>query len=308
MIDQLIQSIEKLQNPTVVGLDPRLGFIPEHIKEEAFEKHGKTLQGAANAFYQFNKGIIDEIKDIVPAVKPQVAMYEQYGYEGIKAYIDTIRYAKEQGLIVIGDIKRGDIASTAKAYSDGHIGLVDIEGEQVEVFKEDFITLSPYLGYDSIEPYVKDLNERNKGLFILVKTSNPNSKEIQNLPVEGELLYERVAKLLKVWGKEAMGDLGYSRMGAVVGATHPKDAETIRRILPNTFFLVPGYGAQGATAEDLIPNFNKDGKGAIINSSRGIIAAYKNDKYQKDFDSKDYAKASRQAALDMKKDLQRVMD
>ncbi len=308
MIDQLIGSIEKLQNPTVVGLDPRLGFVPEPIKEEAFEKYGKTLKGASRAFYQFNKEIIDEIKDIVPAVKPQVAMYEQFGYEGIKAYMDTIQYAKDRGLIVIGDVKRGDIASTAKAYSDGHIGLADIEGEKIEVFKEDFITLSPYLGYDSIEPYVKDLNERNKGLFILVKTSNPNSKEIQNLPVEGELLYERVAKLLKTWGEAAMGDLGYSRMGAVVGATHPKDAETIRKILPDTFFLVPGYGAQGATAEDLIPNFNKGGRGAIINSSRGIIAAYKNEKYQKDFEPKDFAKAARAAALDMKIDLQRVMD
>ena len=308
MIDQLIGSIEKLQNPTVVGLDPRLGFIPQHIKEEAFDHHGKTLRGASEAFYRFNREIIDQIKDIVPAVKPQVAMYEQFGYEGIKAYMDTIQYAKDQGLIVIGDVKRGDIASTAKAYSDGHIGQVDIEGEEFEVFKEDFITLSPYLGYDSIEPYVKDLNERNKGLFILVKTSNPNSKEIQNLPVEGELLYERVAKLLKTWGEAAMGELGYSRMGAVVGATHPKDAETIRKILPNTFFLVPGYGAQGATAEDLIPNFNKGGKGAIINSSRGIIAAYKNEQYQKDFEAKDFAKAARAAALDMKKDLQRVMD
>lgn len=308
MIDQLIDSIEKLQNPTVVGLDTRLGFIPGHIKEEAFDHHGKTLKGASKAFYQFNREIIDEIKDIVPAVKPQVAMYEQYGYEGIKAYMDTIEYAKDRGLIVIGDVKRGDIASTAKAYSDGHIGLADVEGEKIEVFKEDFITLSPYLGYDSIEPYVTDLNQRNKGLFILVKTSNPNSKEIQNLTVEGELLYERVAKLLKTWGEAAMGDLGYSRMGAVVGATHPEDAKRVRGILPNTFFLVPGYGAQGATAEDLIPNFNKGGKGAIINSSRGIIAAYKNEKYQKDFDSRDFAKAARAAALDMKKDLQRVMD
>ncbi len=308
MIDQLIRSIEELQNPTVVGLDPRLGFIPEHIKEEAFENHGKTLEGASEAFYRFNKEIIDQIKDVVPAVKPQIAMYEQYGYAGIKAYMDTIQYAKDRGLIVIGDVKRGDIASTAKAYSDGHIGLVDIEGEKIQVFKEDFITLSPYLGYDSIEPYVEDLNQRNKGLFILVKTSNPNSKEIQDLTVEGELLYERVAKLLKTWGEAAMGELGYSRMGAVVGATHPKDAERIRKILPDTFFLVPGYGAQGATAEDLVPNFNKGGRGAIINSSRGIIAAYKNEKYQKDFGPKDFAPAARAAALDMKKDLQRVMD
>ncbi len=308
MIDQLIDSIEKLQNPTVVGLDPRLEFIPGPIREEAFDRYGKTLKGASKAFYQFNKEIIDQVKDIVPAVKPQVAMYEQYGYEGIKAYMDTIEYAKAQGLIVIGDIKRGDIASTAKAYSDGHIGIVNIDGEGLEVFKEDFITLNPYLGYDSIEPYVKNLNERNKGLFILVKTSNPNSKEIQNLPVEGELLYQRVAKLLKTWGEEAMGERGYSRMGAVVGATHPGDAETIRKILPNTFFLVPGYGAQGASAEDLVPNFNKGGRGAIINSSRGIIAAYKNEKYKKDFETKDFAKAAREAALDMKKDLQRVMD
>lgn len=308
MIDELIRSIKMLENPTVVGLDPRLSFVPGLIKEEAFDKYGKTLKGASQAFYRFNKEIIDEIKDIVPAVKPQIAMYEQYGYEGIKAYMDTIQYAKEQGLIVIGDVKRGDIASTAKAYSDGHIGRVDIEGESLEVFKEDFITVNPYLGYDSIEPYVADLNHRNKGLFVLVKTSNPNSKEIQNLPVKGGLLYEQVAKLLKSWGASAMGSLGYSRMGAVVGATHPEDARNIRKILPETFFLVPGYGAQGATAEDLAPNFNKGGTGAIINSSRGIIAAYTKEKYQKDFAEEDFAKASRQAALDMKKDLQRILE
>ncbi len=308
MIDQLIKRIDELNNPTVVGLDPQLKFIPGHIKEKAFEEFGKTPRGAAMSFLEFNQGIIDEIHDLVPAVKPQIAMYEQFGYEGIKAYMETIEYAKKKGLIVIGDVKRGDIASTATAYSHGHIGRVDVEGVAHEVFKEDFITVSPYLGYDSIEPYVPDLERYNKGLFVLVKTSNPNSKEIQNLTIEGELLYEKVAKLLKSWGGKVMGEMGYSRIGAVVGATHPDDAARVRKILPDTFFLVPGYGAQGATAEDLKPNFNPGGKGAIINSSRGIIAAYKKPEYEKNFSGKEFHKAARQAVIDMKQDLQRIMD
>lgn len=308
MIDQLIRRIEETENPTVVGLDPQLSFIPKHLKEEAFEEFGKTPKGAAKSFLAFNRGIIDEVHDLVPAVKPQVAMYEQYGHEGIKAYMETIDYAKKKGLIVIGDIKRGDIASTATAYSKGHIGRVDVEGILHEVYKEDFITVNPYLGYDSIEPYISDMEQYDKGLFVLVKTSNPNSREIQNLVTDGELLYEKVAKLLKGWGERTLGESGYSRMGAVVGATHPDDAARIRQILPHTFFLVPGYGAQGATAEDLKPNFNPGGRGAIVNSSRGIIAAYKKEEYGKEYSEQEYHKAARQAVLDMKKDLQRVME
>lgn len=307
MIDRLIEKIEATNNPTVVGLDPRLGFIPSFIKEKAYEIHGKTPKGAARAFYEFNKAIIDEVYDLIPAVKPQVAMYEQYGSEGIKAYIDTILYAKEKGLIVIGDIKRSDIASTAEAYADGHIGRVKVEDEVYEVYHEDSITLNPYLGYDSIEPYTKHCKEYDKGLFVLVKTSNPNSGEIQDLDLGGEKLYERVGKLVSKWGEQVMGNRGYSHICAVVGATYPEQSTRLRKIMPHTFFLVPGYGAQGATAKDLSGCFDKNGLGAIVNSSRGIIAAYKLDKYKNRFSEREFAKASREAALDMKKDLEGVL-
>ena len=306
MVDQLIRKIKEMDNATVVGLDPRLNFVPEYIKENSYEKYGKTLQGAADAFYNFNKEIIDNVYDLIPAVKPQVAMYEQFGVDGLKAYIDTIDYAKEKGLIVIGDIKRSDIASTALAYSNGHIGRVEVEEEAFEVYKEDFITLNPYLGYDSIEPYIGNCNEYDKGLFVLVKTSNPNSGEIQDLVVEGEKIYERVGKLVAGWGEKSMGEIGYSRVGAVVGATYPKQSTELRKIMPKTFFLVPGYGAQGATAEDLAGCFNKDGLGAIVNSSRGIIAAYTKEAYRKKFKDEEFGKAAREAVISMRDDLNRV--
>ena len=307
MIDTLIKKIKECNNPTVVGLDPRLDFVPKQIKEEAFDQYGKTPKGAAKAFLEFNKEIINEIFDIAPAVKPQVAMYEQYGAEGLQAYIDTIEYAKEKELVIIGDIKRSDIASTAEAYSDGHIGRVEIEGNKFEMFKQDFITLNPYLGYDSIEPYINNCKEYDKGLFVLVKTSNPNSGEIQDIEVGEEKLYEYMGGLVSKWGDNLIGEEGYSRIGAVVGATHSEQGKRLREIMPKTYFLVPGYGAQGATAEDLAGCFNKDGLGAIVNSSRGIIAAYKSGKYNKDFTEIEFAKAARQAVIDMREDLTRVL-
>ncbi|ABR50292.1 orotidine 5'-phosphate decarboxylase [Alkaliphilus metalliredigens QYMF] len=306
MIDRLIKKIEETQAPIVVGLDPRLNLIPKHIKEEAYEIHGKTPKAAGEIFYRFNKEIIDTIYDLVPAIKPQVAMYEQYGPEGMEAYIKTIDYAKEKGLIVIGDIKRSDIASTAEAYSQGHIGRVEIEEESYTVFNQDAITLNPYLGVDSIEPYIQNCKTYDKGLFILVKTSNPNSGEFQDLDVGGEKLYERVGRSVNQWGAQLIGKKGYSQVGAVVGATHPEQAADLRKLMPRSYFLVPGYGAQGATAEDLKGYFNQDGLGAIINSSRGIIAAYRNEKYQKQFTEKEFALSSREAVIDMKKDLQRI--
>lgn len=307
MIDRLIEKIEKTKNPTVVGLDPRLGFIPGFIKEEAYELYGKTPKAAARAFYEFNKAIIDAVYDLVPAVKPQVAMYEQYGPEGIKAYIDTILYAKEKGLVVIGDVKRSDIASTAEAYADGHIGRVKVEDEVHEVYHEDSITLNPYLGYDSIEPYMNHCKAYDKGLFILVKTSNPNSGEIQDLDVGEEKLYERVGRLVSKWGEAVMGKRGYSHIGAVVGATYPEQGTRLRQLMPHTFFLVPGYGAQGATAKDLAGCFDQNGLGAIVNSSRGIIAAYQLEKYKNKFSDKEFAQAAREAVIDMRKDLERVL-
>ncbi len=305
IIDKLIDKIKQTNNPTVVGLDPRLEYIPEHIKNEAYEKYGKTPEGISEAFYIFNKEIIDAIYDLVPAVKPQIAMYEQFGSSGIKCYINTLLYAKEKGLISIGDIKRSDIASTAEAYSNGHIGKVEIEEKKYEVYSTDFITLNPYLGYDSIEPYIGNCKEYNKGLFILVKTSNPNSGQVQDLILHGtgEKLYQKIGKLVDEWGKELIGSNGYSSVGAVVGATHPEQAEALRKLMPTTYFLVPGYGAQGGTAKELSVCFNKDGLGAIVNSSRGIIAAHQNKKYKDKYSEKEFAQAAREAVLDMKEDL-----
>ncbi|KAB3530557.1 orotidine-5'-phosphate decarboxylase [Alkaliphilus serpentinus] len=307
MIDRLIRKIQEKNNPTVVGLDPRLSFIPQWIKDENFEKYGKTPKAVAEAFLQFNKEIIDHIHDLVPAVKPQIAMYEQYGAEGVEAYIKTIEYGKKKGLVIIGDIKRGDIASTAEAYSKGHIGRVDIEGEEFEIFKEDSITINPYLGYDSIEPFLEDCRDYDKGLFVLVKTSNPNSGQIQNLSIEGKCIYEIMGDLVSQWGEGLKGSSGYSRIGAVVGATHPEEAAKLREIMPHTYFLVPGYGAQGGNAEDLKACFNRDGLGAIINSSRGIIGAHRMVENKERFKEKEFAMAAREAALAMKVDLQKVI-
>ncbi len=307
MIDALIQKIKETNNPTVVGLDPRLDFVPEHIKEEAYDQYGKTLKGAAQSYVMFNKAIIDEVHDLIPAVKPQVAMYEQLGAEGIAAYIETINYAKNKGLVIIGDIKRSDIASTATSYAQGHIGLVEVEDQKFEVYKEDFITLNPFLGIDSVEPYFEACKERDKGLFLLVKTSNPNSGQIQDLRVENQFMYEYIGQLVSEWGKDMIGQYGFSKIGAVVGATHKEQGIALRKQMPHTFFLVPGYGAQGATAEDLAGCFNQDGLGSIVNSSRGIIAAYKNVKYSGEFSPKEFAMASRQAVIDMKNDLNRVL-
>jgi len=307
MIDQLIQKIEEKQNPTVMGLDPNLNFVPRHIKEEAYERYGKTLQGAAEAFYLFNTQLIDGVADLIPAVKPQVAMYEQWGAVGIDVYVRTIKYAKEKGLIVIGDIKRGDIASTAKAYSDGHIGQVAIEEKQVTVYQEDFITINPYMGFDSVEPYLEDCREYNKGLFVLVKTSNPYSGQLQDVDlVDGSKLYEKVGSLVSKWGEKFIGKYDYSSIGAVVGATYPEQGQALRKQLPHTFFLVPGYGAQGATAKDLAGCFDKEGRGAIVNSSRGIIAAYRKPKYKEQFTEKEFVQAARMAVLEMKKNLEGV--
>lgn len=307
MIDLLINKIKEKENPTLVGLDPRVEYIPGHLLTDAFSLYGKSPKAIARAFYEFNKAIIDSVYDIVPAVKPQIAMYEQFGAEGIQAYIDTINYAKSKNLIVIGDIKRGDITSTAKAYSDGHIGRVFIEDREFTIFDQDFITLNPYMGYDSIEPYIGNCKKYNRGVFILVKTSNTNSGQIQDLDLGGEKIYERVGKLVSKWGEDLIGESGYSSIGAVVGATHPEQGAKLRGLMPHTFFLVPGYGAQGASARDLKGCFDKDGLGAIVNSSRGIIAAFKNEKYKENFSDKEFALAARVAALDMKMDIQSVL-
>lgn len=304
MINKLVKKIQKTNAPVVVGLDPMLSYVPEHIQKKAFEEYGETLEGAAEAIWQYNKGIIDMTYDLIPAVKPQIAMYEQFGVPGLMAFQRTVNYAKEKDLVVIGDVKRGDIGSTSAAYATGHLGKVQVGKNTYSLFDEDFATVNPYLGTDGIKPFVDVCKEENKGLFILVKTSNPSSGEFQDRLIDGRPLYEWVGEQVAKWGEEHMGD-DYSYIGAVVGATYPEMGKVLRKIMPKSYILVPGYGAQGGTAEGLKPYFNEDGLGAIVNSSRGIICAYKQDKYSK-FGAENYADASRQAVIDMIEDINSI--
>lgn len=301
MINQLIHKIQKTGAPICVGLDPMLSYIPEHVTKKAFKEHGETLSGAAEAIWQFNREIVDRVYDLIPAVKPQIAMYEQFGIEGLKVYKRTVDYCQEKGLLVIGDAKRGDIGSTSAAYAFAHLGHVKVGNSVVSGFGTDFLTVNPYLGTDGVKPFTDVCREEKKGLFILVKTSNPSSGEFQDQLVGGRPLYELVADKVVEWGADCM-DGGYSDIGAVVGATYPKMSKVLRKLMPRTYFLVPGYGAQGGTAEDLKYCFNDDGLGAIVNSSRGIIAAYKLLKYQR-FGAWHFAEAARQAVMDMVSDI-----
>ncbi|MSR94313.1 orotidine-5'-phosphate decarboxylase [Clostridiaceae bacterium 68-1-5] len=306
MIDQLIKKIQETEAPIVVGLDPMLDYVPERLKREAFAKFGETLAGAGEAIWEFNRGIIDQIWDVVPAVKPQIAMYEQFGIPGIEAFQKTAAYAKEKGLLVIGDIKRGDIGSTSLAYAVGHLGKVKVGNREYAPFTEDFVTVNPYLGSDGIRPFLDVCKAEKKGIFVLVKTSNPSSGEFQDRQIEGRPLYEWVGEQVSRWGEELMGE-SYSYVGAVVGATYPEIGKSLRKLMPNTFILVPGYGAQGGNGKDLKAFFNEDGLGAIVNSSRGIIAAYRQASYAS-FGEEGYAGAARQAALDMKADLRQAWE
>ena len=301
MINKLVDKIKKTEAPIVVGLDPMMKMIPEHIKEAAFKEHGETLAGAAEAVWQYNKAIVDAVYDLIPAVKPQIAMYEQFGIEGLMAFKKTVDYCKSKDLVVIGDVKRGDIGSTSEAYAVAHLGRVKVGSKEYSAFDEDFATVNPYLGSDGINPFIKVCKEENKGLFILVKTSNPSSGEFQDRLIDGRPLYEHVGEQVAKWGQQHMGK-DYSYIGAVVGATYPEMGKVLRQIMPKSFILVPGYGAQGGTADGLKPYFNEDGLGAIVNSSRGIIAAYQQEKYA-GFGALNFADASRQAVLDMKEDI-----
>lgn len=305
MINKLVKKIEKTNAPVVVGLDPMLNYVPEHIQKRAFAEFGETLEGAAEAIWQFNKGIIDATCDLIPAVKPQIAMYEQFGLEGLSAFKKTVDYCHEKGLIVLGDVKRGDIGSTSEAYAVGHLGKVQVGSKSFYGFDEDFVTVNPYLGSDGVKPFIKVAQEEKKGLFVLVKTSNPSSGEFQDRLIDGRPLYEWVGEQVDAWGKEHMGDT-YSYVGAVVGATYPEQGKALRKLMPRTFILVPGYGAQGGKGKDLVHFFNEDGLGAIVNSSRGIIAAYKQEAYRK-FGAENYAEASRQAVKDMIADIRSAL-
>ena len=301
MINKLIEKIQKTQAPIVVGLDPMMKYVPSQIQKAAFAQYGETLEGAAEAIWQYNKGIVDAIYDLVPAVKPQIAMYEQFGIPGLVAFKKTVDYCKGKGLVVIGDIKRGDIGSTSEAYAVGHLGKVAVGANAFYGFDEDFVTVNPYLGSDGVKPFVKVCKEEKKGIFVLVKTSNPSSGEFQDRLVDGKPLYEIVGEKVAEWGAECMGD-AYSYVGAVVGATYPEQGKLLRKVMPKAFILVPGYGAQGGKGADLVHFFNEDGLGAIINSSRGIIAAFQQEKYAK-YGEAAYADASRAAVLDMKEDI-----
>ncbi len=310
MINILTEKIKKLEAPIVVGLDPTMKFVPDHIKKKAFSEYGETLKGAAEAIWLFNKGIVDAVYDLVPAVKPQIAMYEQFGVEGMHAFQKTVSYCKEKGLVVIGDIKRGDIGSTSDAYAVGHLGQVQVGDNMCRSFDEDFATVNPYLGSDGVKPFMEVCRKEKKGLFILVKTSNPSSGEFQDRLVLPEgctdasvarPLYEIVGEKVAEWAADHMGET-YSYIGAVVGATYPEMGKILRRIMPKSYILVPGYGAQGGKGKDLKHFFNEDGLGAIINSSRGIIAAYQQEPYVK-YGAENYADASRAAVLDMKEDI-----
>ena len=314
MINRLIAKIRETNAPIVAGLDPMMKFVPEHIRKAAFHELGETLEGAGEAIWRFNKGIVDAIYDLVPAVKPQIAMYEQFGIPGLAAFQKTVDYCREKGLVVIGDVKRGDIGSTSEAYAVGHLGRVQVGSRLLSGFGEDFVTVNPYLGSDGVKPFLKVCAEEKKGIFVLVKTSNPSSGELQDRLVRepGEEaaggnadrpLYEMVGGYVAQWGEQCMPEEGsYSYVGAVVGATYPEQGKILRKIMPKAFILVPGYGAQGGKGADLVHFFNEDGLGAIINSSRGIIAAYQQEQYA-GFGEQGYADASRAAVLAMKEDI-----
>ena len=310
MIQKLIDGIRRTGAPVVVGLDPNLSFIPQELVEEARQAvknrdavYEDDLEIAAEAVWHFNKDIIDAVADLVPAVKPQIAMYEQFGIPGLKAFWRTVRYAREKGLIVIGDVKRGDIGSTSASYAIAHLGRIEVAGSSSRVFDEDFATVNPYLGSDGVKPFIEVCNQNDRGIFVLVKTSNPSSGEFQDLkPEDGRPLYEVVGEKVEEWGRLSM-DGEFSNVGAVVGATYPEQGRALRKIMPHAYILVPGYGAQGGKGSDLVHFFREDGLGAIVNSSRGIIAAYKKDAYSK-FGPERFAEAARAAAEDMIEDIQ----
>ena len=299
-MDRLIKKIKELNNPTVIGMDPKYEMIPDCIKN----KYDESLDGVSKAILEFNKRLIDAICDIIPAVKINIAFYEMYGLKGMETFEETCKYAKEKDMILIADIKRGDIGNTAKAYSNAFLGRTTIADKEVLIYDVDFVTLSPYMGTDSIKPFVDDCIKYNKGAFVIVKTSNPSSGELQDLKLEsGEEVYTKVANLVENWGKDLVGEYGYSSISAVVGATYPKQLQDLRKAVPHTFFLIPGYGAQGGKAEDIALGFDENGIGGIVNSSRGLICAYKSDFWKDKYSEEEFEKATRAEAIRMRDEL-----
>lgn len=302
-VDLLVEKIKEKSNPSVAGLDPKIEYVPQFIRDKAYKEYGKNLKGASEAIWEFNKGLIDALYDIVPAVKPQSAFYEMYGLCGEEVMHRTISYAKEKGLYIILDVKRNDIGSTAEAYSKAYLGTTDIDGVECEPCPVDCVTVNPYLGTDGVLPFVNDCKKYDKAIFALVKTSNPSSGELQDLITDGEHIYEKVAKCVNKWNEDTIGESGYGAVGAVVGATYPEQAEVLRKLMPKSYFLVPGYGAQGGGAKGVLPCFNSDGLGAIVNSSRGIMCAYKKGGWKEE----QFAEAARAEAIRMKEDITGVL-
>lgn len=303
-IDKLINKIKETNNPTVIGLDPRYEMLPKCVTS----KYDQTLEGVAKAIIEYNKALIDSTCDIIPAIKPQIAFYEMFGIPGMEAFRETCQYAKEKGMIVIADIKRGDIGSTAAGYSNAFLGKTPIGDKQEAIYDVDFITVNPYMGTDCVKPFIEDCKKYNKGIFILVKTSNPSSGELQDQKLEnGEEVYSQVANLVEKWGEELQGENGYSSVAAVVGATYPEQLEQIRKIAPHTYFLIPGYGAQGGKANDIALGFDAKGLGGIVNASRSLMCAYKSDKWKEQFTEENYAQATRAEAIRMKEELNQAI-
>lgn len=309
-IDRLIESIGEKNNPTVVGLDPKIEYVPSFIREKAFKEFGVNLKGASEAIIRFNKILIDAIYDQVPAVKPQLAYYEMYGVEGMTAFDETCRYAKSKELLVIADGKRNDIGTTAEAYSKAFLGEIALTNEiKQKAFDVDALTVSPYLGVDGIKPFVDDCVNHEKGIFVLVKTSNKSSGQLQDLVTQDcRSIYEIMAGYVSEWGKNAVGQNGYSSVGAVVGATYPNQAKLLRSIMKSAYILVPGYGAQGGTARDCVNSFNKDGLGAIVNASRSVMCAYMSDNWKNQYTEEKFAEASRAEVIRMKNDLNSALE
>lgn len=304
IIDILIEKIKETDNPTVIGLDPRYEMLPRCV----VDKYPKTLEGIAQAIVEYNKKLIDLTCDIIPAVKPQIAFYEMYGIPGMQAFKETCEYAKQKGMVVIADIKRGDIGSTAQGYSNAYLGKTKIGDVEKSIYDIDFVTVNPYMGTDCVKPFIDDCKKYNKGLFILVKTSNPSSGELQDIKLEnGKEVYKEVAELVEKWGEEFVGENGYSSIAAVVGATYPEQLKQIRKIAPHTYFLIPGYGAQGGRVEDIALGFDENKLGGIVNASRSLMCAYKSDKWKDEFKEKDYAQATRAEAIRMRDELNSVL-
>lgn len=300
---RLIEKIAQMQNPSVVGLDSLLDYIPQHIKDEKFATYGDTFDAAAQSILEYNKAIIDQICDIVPAVKPQAAYYEMYSWQGTWALCETVKYAQEKGMIVIMDGKRNDIGSTMQAYAKAHLGTSTVNGKELSAFGSDMLTVNGYLGSDGVNPLLPICDEQDKGIFVLVKTSNPSSGELQDQKIGDKSIYETMGAMCEQWGSQTENNYGYSRVGAVVGATYPEQLAEMRQKMPHTFFLVPGYGAQGGGANDVAGAFDKNGLGAVVNSSRAILTAWK----KAGTDGKDFAEQARKAALAMKEDIMGVV-